>query len=73
MKTNIGLTNPSVSIPTDVDLTRPSVFRLGFNHVEKINATQAWSLLFTGGRKDKVLGLIPTVGRFLNLSLIAML
>ncbi|MFB2768272.1 hypothetical protein ACE1AT_03105 [Pelatocladus sp. BLCC-F211] len=76
MRTNVGLTNPSLFSPTDVNLTSPSVFspvvfRSGFNHFEKINATQAWSLLFTGGREDKTLGLSPTVGRFLNLSLIA--
>ncbi|WP_197036069.1 hypothetical protein [Fischerella sp. PCC 9605] len=76
MRTNVGLTNPSLFSPTDVDLTSPSVFspvvfRPGFNHFEKINATQAWSLFFTGGREDKALGLSPTVGRFYNLSLIA--
>ncbi|MGJ5675834.1 MAG: hypothetical protein ACR9NN_19815 [Nostochopsis sp.] len=76
MRTNVGLTNPSVFSPNNVDLTSPSVlspvvFRSGFNNFEKINATQAWSLFFTGGREDKTLGLSPTVGSFLNLSLIA--
>jgi hypothetical protein len=62
MRTNVGLTNPS--------LFSPVVFKSGFNHFEKINATQAWSLLWTGGREDKALGLSPIVGRFFNLSLI---
>ncbi|NWF58389.1 MAG: hypothetical protein HXY43_03500 [Fischerella sp.] len=60
MRTNVDLTSPSVFSPV--------VFRPGFNHFEKINATQAWSLFFTGGREDKALGLSPTVGRFYNLS-----
>lgn len=75
MKTNVGLTNPSVFSPTDVNLTNPSmfstfVFRSSFNHFEKINATQAWSLFFTGGGGNQALGLSSTVGRFFNLSLI---
>ena len=74
MRTNVALTNPSVFSPTDVDLTSPSVFspvvfKPGFNNFEKINATQAWSLLFTGGKEDKAFGFSPTVGRFYNLSL----
>ncbi|MER3495274.1 MAG: hypothetical protein C4323_25840 [Mastigocladus sp. ERB_26_2] len=63
MRTNVGLTNPS--------LLNPVVFRSSFNHFEKINATQAWSLFFTGGKEDKALGLSSTIGRFFNLSLIA--
>jgi hypothetical protein len=63
MKTNVGLTNPS--------LLSSVVFTDDFNHFEKIRATQAWSLLFTGGRGDKALGISPTVGRVLNFSLIA--
>ncbi|PMB01414.1 hypothetical protein CEN49_27665 [Fischerella thermalis CCMEE 5273] len=63
MRTNVGLTNPS--------LLNPVVFRSSFNHFEEINATQAWSLFFTGGKEDKALGLSSTIGRFFNLSLIA--
>lgn len=62
MRTNFGLTNTSVFSPV--------VFRPRFNHFEKINATQAWSLFFTGGGESKALGLSSTVGRFFNLSLI---
>jgi hypothetical protein len=63
MKTNVGLTDPS--------LLNSVVFKEDFNHFEKIRATQAWSLLLTGGRGDKALGTSPMVGRFLNFSLIA--
>ncbi len=76
MKTNVGLTNASVFIPASVDLNSPSilspvVFRPNFNHFEKINATQAWSLFFTGGRQGKALGVSRTTGRFYNLGLFA--
>ena len=63
MKTNVDLINTSVFSSV--------VFRPGFNHFEKINATQAWSLLFTRGGEDKALGLSPIVGRFYNLTLLA--
>ncbi|AFY79755.1 hypothetical protein Ple7327_4665 [Pleurocapsa sp. PCC 7327] len=63
MRTNAGLTSPSVFSPV--------VFRPGFNHFEKINATQAWSLFFTGGRENKAFGLSSTIGRFFNLGSIA--
>jgi hypothetical protein len=63
MKTNVGLTNPSV--------LNSVVFKEDFNHFEKIRATQAWSLLLTGGRGDKALGSSPLIGRLLNFSLIA--
>lgn len=47
------------------DLTNPVVFRRDFNaHNEVVTANQAWSLFFTGGQKDKILGLNPEVGRF---------
>lgn len=77
MRTNFSLTNPSAFSTTDVDLTSPSVlspvvFRTSFNNFEKINATQAWSLFFTGGKEDKAFGPNPTLGRFLNLGLILM-
>ncbi|MEA5571137.1 hypothetical protein [Calothrix sp. UHCC 0171] len=63
MTTNVSLNNPS--------LLSPIVFRADFNHFEKINATQAWSIFFTRGREDKALGRNLTVGRFFNLSLMA--
>ncbi|MBF2064848.1 MAG: hypothetical protein IGS39_10575 [Calothrix sp. C42_A2020_038] len=61
MKTNVDLNSPSVFSSV--------VFRPDFNDFKKINATQAWSLFFTGGREGKALGLSPTAGRFYNLSL----
>lgn len=75
MTTNVGLINPSLFSPTDIDLSSPSmvipvVFRAGFNQFEKINATQAWLLFFTGGKEDNALGLSPKEGRFFNFSLI---
>jgi hypothetical protein len=75
MGTSVGITNPSLFSPSDLDLNHlsvftPVVFKSGFNHFEKINATQAWLLFFTGGREDNALGLSPTVGRFFNFSLI---
>lgn len=60
---------------TDFDFSSPSlfgsvIFRPAFNTFERINATQAWSLLFTAGQEDKVLGFNPKVGRrFTNLLL----
>ncbi|MGF1938447.1 MAG: hypothetical protein RM347_029520 [Nostoc sp. ChiQUE02] len=48
------------------------VFRPSFNKFEKINANQAWSLFFTGGQEDKVLGQQPELGRFFTYLLIAL-
>ncbi|MDX2270483.1 MAG: hypothetical protein NW237_00835 [Cyanobacteriota bacterium] len=58
---------------TDFDFRNPSlfgsvIFRPAFNTFELINATQSWSLLFTAGQEDKILGLNPKAGRrFTNL------
>ncbi|MEH1970502.1 hypothetical protein [Nostoc sp.] len=41
-------------------------------YFEKINANQAWSLFFTGGQEDKVLGQQPELGRFFTYLLIAL-
>lgn len=46
------------------DLLAPVVFRADFNNGEPITVTQAWSLFFTAGREDKVLGFEPELGRF---------
>jgi hypothetical protein len=37
-------------------LIGPVVFRPYFNNFETINLNQAWSLFFTAGQEDKVLG-----------------
>jgi hypothetical protein len=53
------------------DLLGPVVFRPDFNSFETINVNQAWSLFFTAGKEDKVLGLNPEFGRFFTYLLIA--
>jgi len=53
-------------------LIGPVVFRPDFNaQSEVINANQAWSLFFTAGQEDKVLGFNPEAGRFLTNLLLA--
>ncbi len=53
------------------DLLEPVVFRPDFNNFEKISANQAWSLLLTTGKEDKVLGLNAELGKFFTNLLIA--
>ncbi len=53
------------------DLFGPVVFRPDFNNFETINVNQAWSLFFSAGKEDKVLGLNPELGRFFTYILIA--
>ncbi|TVP65990.1 MAG: hypothetical protein EA342_13055 [Leptolyngbya sp. LCM1.Bin17] len=53
------------------DLFGPVVFRPSFNCAEMINANQAWSLFFTGGKEDKALGNNAESGRLFNNILIA--
>lgn len=65
MQSNLDLHNDK--------LFGPVAFRPDFNNFEKISATQAWSLLFTGSREDKALGLSLEIGRFFNTGLIAIL
>lgn len=55
----------------NLDLFGPVVFRPAFNNFEAINATQAWSLFFTGGQEDKTLGFSPEAGRFFSTILLA--
>jgi hypothetical protein len=47
------------------------VFRPGFANGEVINVNQAWSLFFTGGKDDKLLGQQVELGRFFTNLLIA--
>lgn len=62
---------------TDFDFPKPAllgpvVFRPDFNSQEEtVNVNQAWSLFFTAGREDKVLGFNPEVGRFFTNLLVA--
>ncbi len=53
------------------DLLGPVVFRPDFNSFETINVNQAWSLFFTAGKEDKVLGQNSELGRFFTYLLIA--
>lgn len=53
------------------DLLGPVVFRPEFNNFETISTNQAWSLFFTAGQEDKVLGLNPELGKFFTYLLIA--
>jgi hypothetical protein len=48
------------------------LFRPQFNNFQEINATQAWSLFFTGSREDKALGFKPTAGKFFNHLILAL-
>jgi esterase/lipase superfamily enzyme len=51
----------------------PVVFRPGFNRGESITANQAWSLFFTAGKNDTLLGSNLEMGRFLTNALIAII
>ncbi|BAU04237.1 hypothetical protein CEN45_16780 [Fischerella thermalis CCMEE 5198] len=53
------------------DLLGPVVFRPDFNNFEKVNLNQAWSLFFTAGQEDKLLGQEIELGRFFTNLLIA--
>jgi hypothetical protein len=50
----------------------PMVFNNDFNDkTVALNASQAWSLFFTGGKTDKVLGFKPGLGRLFTLTTVA--
>jgi hypothetical protein len=53
-------------------LVGPVVFRPDFNaKAEALTVTQAWSLFFTAGQEDKVLGLSAEAGQFFTNLLLA--
>jgi hypothetical protein len=62
---------------TDLDfpnkyLIGPVVFRPDFNaQSDTLSLTQAWSLFFTAGQEDKMLGFNAEAGRFFTNVLIA--
>ena len=63
---------------TDLDFTHPSLFgsvisRPAFNQFQRINGTQAWSLLLTAGREDKSFGLNAKTGYRFTIILFASL
>ncbi|MGF1490526.1 MAG: hypothetical protein ACFBSE_25830 [Prochloraceae cyanobacterium] len=49
-------------IITNQEKVAPVVFRSYFNDFRDINANEAWSLFFTAGKKDKLLGLNRGLG-----------
>lgn len=53
------------------DLLGSVVFRRDFNNFEVINVNQAWSLFFSAGQDDKVLGQQTELGRFFTNLVIA--
>ncbi len=53
------------------DLIGPVVFRPNFNNFETIDVNQAWSLFFSAGQDDKVLGQERELGKFFTNVLIA--
>ncbi len=53
------------------DLFAPVIFRSYFNDFRILNSTQAWSLFFTAGQEDKILGSNRELGRFFTSLLIA--
>ncbi|WP_414570730.1 hypothetical protein [Nostoc sp. CCY 9925] len=53
------------------DLIGPVVFRPNFNNFATINVNQAWSLFFSAGQDDKVLGEETELGKFFTNLLIA--
>ncbi len=53
------------------DLLGPVVFRPSFNQFENINANQAWSLFFSAGQDDKILGEQRELGNLFTNLLIA--
>lgn len=53
------------------DLLGPVVFRPDFNNGQAITVNQAWSLFFTAGQDDKVLGQQNELGKFFTNLLIA--
>ena len=64
MKTDFDIFN-------NKDLFAPVIFRSNFNDFRVVNSTQAWSLFFTAGNEDKLLGFNRELGRFFTSLLIA--
>ncbi|MDF5732761.1 MAG: hypothetical protein PUP92_33420 [Rhizonema sp. PD38] len=63
MTNNFNLKSP--------ELFSPVVFRSDFNSFKTINASQAWSLFFTGGREDQKLDSNQRIGLFFTSTLLA--
>lgn len=72
MKTNFdSLRSDSKAFDSSTAL-EPMVFHNDFNDkTVALSATQAWSLFFTGGKTDRVLGFEPGLGRLFTLTTVA--
>lgn len=55
----------------DSELEKSIIFRASFNRFEPINLSQAWSLIFSAGCDDGLLGLRAAAGWFVTLSVLA--
>jgi hypothetical protein len=72
MKTNFDSLRIGSNASASATALEPMVFHNDFNDkTVALNATQAWSLLFTGGKTDKVLGFEPGLGRLFTLTTVA--
>jgi hypothetical protein len=45
------------------------IFNPEFNHFQKINATEAWSLFFSASNKNQLLGLNTKTGNYFTVGL----
>jgi hypothetical protein len=68
MKTNFESFRLGTNAFDSSTAIEPMVFENDFNDkTVQLNASQAWSLYFTGGKTDKILGLAPGLGRLFTL------
>ncbi len=55
------------------ELGEPVIFQDKFNdHSERLTATEAWSLFFTGGKSENSLGSEPVLGRVATAATVAL-
>jgi hypothetical protein len=72
MKTNFDSLRLGANDFESAAVIEPMVFHNDFNDkIVALNATQAWSLFFTGGKNDRVLGFEPGLGRLFTLTTVA--
>jgi hypothetical protein len=72
MKTNFDSLRLGANAFESSTTLEPMVFHNDFNDkTVALNGTQAWSLFFTGGKTDKILGFEPGLGRLFTLTTVA--
>jgi hypothetical protein len=72
MKTNFDSLRLDSNAFESSTALEPMIFHNDFNDkTVALNGTQAWSLFFTGGKTDKILGFEPGLGRLFTLTTIA--